>query len=984
MVNKLLKATVLAICVQALPAQIGTWMVSNRNHPELEWKTISTKQFNIHYHNGLEQTAIKSARVAEHVMPILMQQMDLDTIPKIDITLTSEDEFENGFAIRLTYQVFIWVEQNDMLLWLEKDKWLETVIAHELQHVLYFEKTKTWLPSPMDILIGNTPPWVIEGIAEYMTESWRPYRADLEHKRHVLSNPDKRSMWDPHADGFSKALYWASRFGDSTFVQVLEYRNDAGLYDFEEAFKKVTGISSKQFVEDWRVHMNTYYYSYRSQKETYEEMGKVLTLPIKRMQSFRFYSDSTRIALLGLFNKNNRDVSLILAERDTTKENKKRKAWDKETAKIKTKKKKTKKDSLRLNKRYKEKVLWKKNEADFGRFHESMSWSPDGNKIAYSKYHYAKENQSLVYDIKTYDARIKKDKWVTSSMRARFPVWVDSTSIAFVSVNKDTSNIFIADESGNVQQLTNFEGNTQILDLNVSSNYESIVFAMSPQNGNIDIYTLNIKTKTVERVTNHEAADVRPIWHSDGTAISFTSHRNGVPNIFTINLSNGIVSQNTDSGDGIVSEQWMPNSDLLLSQASIGTADSIRLIALDPFRKAKINTFAISNHFSKWLDSGPDVSFVHTNPSDTIKISKPKPYKFLKTLRLGQVIVLPPNFGIATWIDAMNKNVFGVGAILNDQDIDNSGFLLTYMTANYGPMVTLVASRNAYMFEGASFRVYDGKNIFQYQNGLSISLDLMKNFSESLSSNHTLTVTASLYDNIIGNKITEKGDVQFRTGYGFDNLPLPESGKEAIVSFGYVWKSMRPHTWNMSVPLQGHGLSFKVDVADTSVFGDFSYSRLNLDSFINIPIKLGPINNAVYLRFNTVKQSGSPPAQDYIGLTNDTPLYINGMGDLSEFLPENYNPRGWNGFALGDQLFFSTHEYRMPLLTNVASMNLISDYAKVWRKSEEVLEVFTYGAELRISLGPITASIGRAQTNKAWAKNNTPDKYLRLVLINPF
>ena len=363
MINKLVKVIAFILCIQALPGQIGTWMVSNRNHPELEWKTISTKQFNIHYHNGLEETAIKSARVAEHIMPTLMQQMNLDTIPKIDITLTNEDEFENGFAIRLTYQVFIWVEQNDMLLWLEKDKWLETVIAHELQHVLYFEKTKTWLPSPMDLLIGNTPPWVIEGIAEYMTESWRPYRADLEHKRHVLSNPDKRSMWDPHADGFSKALYWASRFGDSTFVQVLEYRNDAGLYDFEEAFKKVTGISSKQFVEDWRVHMNTYYYSYRSQKETYEEIGTVLTLPIKRMQSFKFYSDSSKIALLGLFNKNNRDVSLILAERDTAKENKQRKEWDTETAKINKKKKKTKKDSLRLKKNYKGTVLWKKSEA---------------------------------------------------------------------------------------------------------------------------------------------------------------------------------------------------------------------------------------------------------------------------------------------------------------------------------------------------------------------------------------------------------------------------------------------------------------------------------------------------------------------------------------------------------------------------------------------------------------------------------------------
>ena len=435
---------------------------------------------------------------------------------------------------------------------------------------------------------------------------------------------------------------------------------------------------------------------------------------------------------MGLFNKNNRDVSLILAERDTAKENKQRKEWDTETAKINKKKKKTKKDSLRLKKNYKGTVLWKKSEADFGRFHESMSWSPDGNKIAYSKYHYAKENQSLVYDIKVYDTTTKKDKWITSSMRTRFPVWVDSTNIAFVSVKNDTSNIFISDQNGNLKQLTDFSGNTQILDLNVSSNYESIVFAMSPESGNIDIYTINIKSKLVERVTNHKAADVKPIWHSDGTAISFTSHRNGVPNIFTINLSNSAINQNTDSGDGIVSRQWMPNSNLLFGQASISTADSVRLVALDPFRRAKKTSFSISNHFSKWLESGPDVSFVHTNPSDTIQISKPKPYKFLKTLRLGQVIVLPPSFGFATWLDAMNKNVFSVGAILNDQDVDNSGVLLGYTTANYGPMITFVVSRNAYMFDGASFRVYDGKNIFQYQNGLSVSLELMRNFSESL------------------------------------------------------------------------------------------------------------------------------------------------------------------------------------------------------------------------------------------------------------
>ena len=35
-----------------------------------------------------------------------------------------------------------------------------------------------------------------------MTESWRPYRADHEHKRHIIINPEKRDIWDPHADGF--------------------------------------------------------------------------------------------------------------------------------------------------------------------------------------------------------------------------------------------------------------------------------------------------------------------------------------------------------------------------------------------------------------------------------------------------------------------------------------------------------------------------------------------------------------------------------------------------------------------------------------------------------------------------------------------------------------------------------------------------------------------------------------------------------------
>ena len=69
--------------------------------------------------------------------------------------------------------------------------------------------------------------------------------------------------------------------------------------------------------------MNTYYYGYRSQKETYKEIGDVFTLPIKnRLVGVDFYSDSTKIAMIGNDDKDQFDLSLIIAERDSAKEKK--------------------------------------------------------------------------------------------------------------------------------------------------------------------------------------------------------------------------------------------------------------------------------------------------------------------------------------------------------------------------------------------------------------------------------------------------------------------------------------------------------------------------------------------------------------------------------------------------------------------------------------------------------------------------------------
>ena len=141
---------------------------------------------------------------------------------------------------------------------------------------------------------------------------------------------------DPHHDGYSKMLYWSDRFGDSTIVKTLSERNGVGLFNFAKAFKKSTGITVDQFNEDWRRHMNTYYYGYRAQKEAIEEIGTVVTLPIEKLYGFTFYSDSTQIAITGMDDKSQGDMSLYVLERDTTKEREAREKQKKDKEEIET------------------------------------------------------------------------------------------------------------------------------------------------------------------------------------------------------------------------------------------------------------------------------------------------------------------------------------------------------------------------------------------------------------------------------------------------------------------------------------------------------------------------------------------------------------------------------------------------------------------------------------------------------------------------
>ncbi|NOZ03623.1 MAG: hypothetical protein GXO92_03320 [FCB group bacterium] len=989
---------ILYIAVSSLSAQ-GTWQWSGRVHPELEWNTIETEHFNVHYHNGIEAIARQGASIAEQVWPTLLKQMDLEKAPKIDITFTSEDEIMNGYAL-WSNMVFIWVDQNDAALWLEDEKWLYQVVAHELQHIALFLAIKTWLPMPWSYLISGTPGWFVEGSAEYYTEKWRPYRADLSHKWHVLKN--KMKEMDPHHDGYSKLLYLSDRFGDSTLVKIVKYRDKVKLFDFKKAFKEATGVPLKQFEEDWRRQMNTYYYGYRAQKETIEEIGRPFTLPVKTMRGFYFAPDSLKIAIVGRNDEDQRDFSLFIATRDTTRKKEpvteKISAWIRELFAVK-------KDSTAGKK--KPKIKWDLKEVDYGSIHSQMSWSPDASELVYAKYHYGK-NQSMIWDIRKVNVETGKGKWLTRSFRANQPDWSpDGKQIVFVAHKNNTSNLYSIKTDGSGQtQLTQYKGDTQLLTPRWSPEGKRIAYAVADPEGRVDLVVLDVETGETRRITDFPAVDYDPVWHPDGKRITFTSHEGGTPNLYTVDLLTDEIVQTTDVGDAVWSTQWTPKDSTIIA-TTLNDVDSVRVVQVSPRRQPDTSPLSLRKTFTRWRTIKPEHLLTRADPFKPVKILDERPYRFWKHIKPFLTFAFPyldgsGMFGLVSFTDAMGRHIFEISSGRSWTGDPNPWLYLGYTNAQNGPLWGV----NYFYNSRWSFRYYDrsASGLYQRLDGWQFWTQIPVNFGSSMSSNHRLRTALTLQNRLVlmpSDSIdANTGEFIPRDSSDFIDLPVPQEGKEGMISLAYRWLDRRPNRKNIILPTQGKGFQVRMNHVNKNLYGDFTYTKFTTDGFVNLP---GGGSNALFLRVKTMAMVGTPPAQEYVGLSRDPAIYMpGGIADEGIFgFQENYNPRGWDGVRLGDRMVFGSLEYRFPLVKKLpidilgftlgsVTGALISDFGNAWYVGKTVAPwIVTGGYELKVALqmgkSPLLIfSLGHAQLLEEWQDDKEPVSYFRLALINPF
>ena len=150
---------------------------ANAVDPRLNWNTITSEHFYIHYADGYERLAQKTANSAEQAHAKLQPIFNWQPKDKTHLVVSDETDSANGFATPLTFnRSVLFMSPPDSANTLEDfDDWLETLITHEYTHILHLDKTSGGAKGLRNIfgrhflLFPNAyqPNWFVEGLSTY-------------------------------------------------------------------------------------------------------------------------------------------------------------------------------------------------------------------------------------------------------------------------------------------------------------------------------------------------------------------------------------------------------------------------------------------------------------------------------------------------------------------------------------------------------------------------------------------------------------------------------------------------------------------------------------------------------------------------------------------------------------------------------------------------------------------------------------------------
>ncbi|MCD6378961.1 PD40 domain-containing protein [bacterium] len=500
------------------------------NSSDLNWRTIPTEHFAIHYHDGEEWSAARVALIAEEIYDPVTDFYNYK-IDKVHINLMDTSDRPGGAAYYYQNRINIDVSAYEFAL-RGTANWLRNVTTHEFTHLVsiqkgmkmprsfpsvYFQIINFEKEKRPDVITGYPnfyinvpfagvlfPNWFAEGVAQSQVtlarnDIWDSHR-DMILRMATLNDRlltmDEMGVFGKNSlnsellynQGFSLVNFIAKRYGREKIRKLVEAQSKFYRIAFDGACKDVLGISANRLYQLWKQEIEKEYAIVKEEISKNQLSGEEIAgegflnmYPISDIKGGIYFLSNRGRDFSGLdlvYMKNSGQISII-AEGVTSR----------------------------------------------------FSLSGDEKKLCYSKITSDNGQGNDYNDLFIYNITTGRETRLTKSLRTTDPEWSPDDKYIVTIMSADCSEkIAIMDiEKREVRELFRVTPGVQYFDLSWG---RGGILASRFDCASRDIVLFDPERGSMKEVVATLADERDPVWDKDGEGFFYSSDRTGIFNIY--------------------------------------------------------------------------------------------------------------------------------------------------------------------------------------------------------------------------------------------------------------------------------------------------------------------------------------------------------------------------------------------------------------------------------------------------------------------